>query len=413
MRARRVLLAQLALCVILAGCVSPATIEATVQEEGATPTRPLPVTRVLPTRTPTEEAQEPYCLDTSLWHRLWVYNLEVDGPPQAVRVGPDDDYWFLLQHSVVHRVGEGEYTRYRFGDLLDCSECSIESNGTIAIAPQGSAWIGLSNGLLEVARDGTVRYLESAEIFPESGDEEGPLVLVVDTAGRVWTSNTMGWLCHMEGAGWECVHLNELPSLTGSHAEPDRNVGYAMSAVRGRDDQIWFGTGLGFVLNYQGGRYAIEDLRDLFPGFRRIYGIGAMAFDELAGALWAVETTPPYCAEGILRDTMGVFSRGSDGEWVAFEKSLFSPGIEDACWGAFSSIAVTEDGRVWAGMTLRHGLVLYDGQNWRTLTGEPLPSTHPLFGAVCNFVEDIAATADGHLLVLNQLGIFEYVGADP
>jgi hypothetical protein len=63
-------------------------------------------------------------------------------------------------------------------------------------------------------------------------------------------------------------------------------------------------------------------------------------------------------------------------------------------------------------MTLRHGLVYFDNQNWHTLSGEPLPSTHPLFGAVCNFVEDIAATAGGHLLVLNQLGIFEYVGTD-
>jgi hypothetical protein len=207
------------------------------------------------------------------------------------------------------------------------------------------------------------------------------------------------------------VNLNELPSLTGSQPEPDRSVGYAVAGVRGQDDQIWFGTSIGFVLNYESGTYALEDLRDLFPRSSGIYTIGALAFDERSGTLWALETTPPVCPEGMLRESMGVFSRGSDGEWEAFEKSLFSPGIEDACWGAFTSIAVTQDGRVWAGMTMRHGLVFYDGEDWRTLRGEPLPS-----GAgrptSCNFVVGVAPAASGHLLVVNPYGIYEYVGTD-
>jgi hypothetical protein len=309
-------------------------------------------------------------------------------------------------------VAEGDYTRYYFDEVLGCGECSRESNGTLAIAPDGSAWIGVTNGMLEVARDGTVSFLESAAIFPEGGEDEGPLVLVVDTAGRPWASNTMGWLCHLEEEESHCVNLNELPPGMLSQA-PDRNVGWATSGIRGQSDQIWFGTRRGFILSYQSGRYALEDLHDLFPGFSRIARIGGMAFDEHTGTLWAVETMPPSCPEGTLRDAIGVFSRGSDGEWLGFEKSLFSTGIEDACWGAFSSIAVTENGRVWGGMTLRHGLVFYDGQNWRTLTGEPLPSTRALLGASCDFVVDVAANASGHLLVINQGGIFEYVGTDP
>jgi hypothetical protein len=342
---------------------------------------------------------------------LWVYNLEVDGPPQAVRVGPEDDYWLLYQHSVVHGVSEGQYTLYPFGEALGCGDCSNESNGTIAIAQDGSAWIGLSNGILEVARDGTVRFLESEGIFPEGADDVGPLVLVVDTAAMPWASNTMGWLCHMEEEEWHCVDLNQLLSLMEGQRQPDRNVGYATSGVRGQDDQIWFGTGLGFVLSYESGTYALEDLRGLFPRSSGIYTIGALAFDEQSGTLWAVETTPPVCPMGMLRESMGVFSRGSDGGWVAFEKSLFSTGIEDACWGAFSSIAVTEDGRVWAGMTLRHGLVFYDGQTWRTLRGELLPAGTGEYTS-CDYVVDIAPTLSGRLLVANAYGIFEYLGTD-
>ena len=411
-KSRRVSLSQLALSVLLAGCAYPPSIAATVPGEAATRARPLPETRVPATRTPSEAPQEPFCLDAALWDRIWVYDLDLDGPPQALSVGPGDDYWFLHQHSAVRRAPDGDYTRYGFGEAPGCAGCSSESNGTIAIAPDGSAWIGLVNGILEVSRDGTVRFLDSAGIFPEGGGDKGPLVLVVDTAGGVWASNTMGWLCHMQGEEWLCVDLNELPSATGSQSRPDTSVGYATSGVTGRADQIWFGTSLGFVLSYQSGRYALENLQTLFPGFGAIYAIGAMAFDERSGSLWAVETAPPECGEGLLTDTIGVFSRGADGQWLGFEKSLFSTGIEDDCYGAFTSIAVTQDGRVWAGMLMRHDLVYYENEKWYSVRGEPLPSTPTVPWTLCSNVRDLAPSASGHLLVSNLDGVFEYLGTD-
>jgi hypothetical protein len=308
-------------------------------------------------------------------------------------------------------VADGQYTLYPFGEALGCGDCSNESNGTISIASDGTAWIGLRNGILELGGDGRVRFRGSAEVFPESEDEEGPLVLVVDTAGSVWASNTVGWLCHMEGEGWGCVNQSELPPAAHSlFPYTDWSIGPVVSGVRGQDDQIWFGTGRGVILNYQSGTYAVQDLNELFPGF--ISRIGAMAFDEQTGTLWAVETTPPDCAEGHLYESMGVFSRGSDAQWLAFEKSLFSTGIEDACWGVFSSIAVTQDGRVWAGMVMRHDLVYYDNEDWYSVRGEPLPSTSSVPWTSCSYVVDLAPTASGHLLVISLGGVYEYLGTD-
>lgn len=69
-----------------------------------------------------------------------------------------------------------------------------------------------------------------------------------------------------------------------------------------------------------------------------------MAFDGRTGSVWAVETAPPRCIEGLYHETIGVFSRDYEGEWQGIEKSLFQTGVDDTCSGAFSSIAVMPDG---------------------------------------------------------------------
>ena len=94
--------------------------------------------------------------------------------------------------------------------------------------------------------------------------------------------------------------------------------------------------------------------------------------------------------------------------------------LRDYCFFPITSITTTPDGKVWLGMIYRHGIVYFDGREWRTMQGDVLPyiaeePDAPRFhGGDCvipgDLTVDLAVTQDGDLLALTYMGIFRFVG---
>lgn len=359
----------------------------------------------------TEESIEPTStavsipLLSSAWKMVWANDFQNNGRLRAIKQGTNNGIWLLYDEALIWLPTQGEAERFSLKEILGCVECRDEINGTLAVAQVDDAWVGLSSGLLVAKKTGEWFRLSSEDIIHTERDAEEIRVLLFDQHKEVWV-NFANILCKSNGDGWNCETFDELVVDSFFGAIDD-----IISATPGKDDQIWFGTRFGKIILYNSNIYIIDDL----PGFLKI---GDMAYNPKTETLWAINVYPPSCGEGVLSDSIGVYYKRDGNEWGSFPLSLFADCEGNLCYFPLTSIDVTTEGVVWLGMMFRHGLVYYDGIQWKTLEGETLPTYFDSCldwsnecGVPDCYTVDVLATHDGRLLVANRDGVFEYIGS--
>ncbi len=382
--------------------VSPVTIAPLTPSVTATPLVPF-ATSVEPRTTPTNTPDPLSC-----WNPLLI-SPDVENPtgfPVAIGEGLDNTIWVLYHNRVAQILKDGTVNLYKFQDFSDCGKCMDITNETMAISSAGDAWIGTPTGLLVVKKNGEWEEIPATKILPSAKESLGLKVLLSDKKGNIWVSNA-NTLCSYNGSSWKCK-VND-------------GVDEIISAVDGKDDQIWFGTTHGKIILFNGKEYDVSNLNDFFDTPISIKMISSVAFDGGTGSLWAASSTISSCSDTKFNAAnFAVFRRNPDGSWQTFAKDLFMKESNDSsgCGGAPTSIAVAKDGKVWLGMMRQLGLAYYDGVNWKALDGKVLPydlassssSNNSCVLPTDDWTTDVLVTRDGKLLVANRFGVFMYTG---
>jgi len=390
----------LSACASSAQSVSPVTTAPLTLSVTATPLVSF-ATSIEPLTTPTNTPDPLSC-----WNPLLI-SPDVENPtgfPVAIGEGLGNTIWVLYQNRVAQILNDGTTNLYKFQDLLNCGKCADVTNDTMAISSEGDAWIGTPTGLLIVKKNGEWEQIPTTEILPSAKESLGLKVLLSDKKGNIWVSNA-NTLCSYNGSSWKCK-VND-------------GVDEIISAVDGKDDQIWFGTMYGKIILFDGKEYAVSDLRNLTDSPASM--LVSLAFDEQADSLWAASSMISSCSDTKRNSSSAaVFKRNPDGSWQTFAKDLFMKESNDSsgCGGAPTSIAVAKDGKVWLGMTRQLALAYYDGVNWNALDKKVLPydlASPPSSTSSCllpkdDWITDILVTRDGKLLVSNRFGVFMYTG---
>ncbi len=372
--------------VTTANAIIPVASE-TPLEATSTPTAPMVAS------TP----EIPSCWKEPVWPIDPARRYDPYGPLRDMEESPENVFWLLYYDALVWQPDNGKASIFRFQEMLGCDKCQDIINGSMAVSPEGDAWLGLSTGLLVVDRQGAWKQIPVGEILPIPSDTSNVHVLLYDQNGNIWVSNR-NRLCYYDGAEWVCKVLDE--------------VNVVLSAVSGKADQIWFAASFGKIIHFDDGEFAVYDLAEMSPSMY-LSDIGSMAYDAQTDTLWAASLDPPGCSES----ENGVIQRNADGDWSAYKKRLFAREQVDFCFYPLTSIAVTPDGKVWLGMVHRHGLVYFDGLDWRTLAGKKLPyisDTQLPSDSKCalpeDYIVDLLVTHDGSLLVGTYSHPILYIG---
>jgi len=352
----------------------------------------------------------PIISDMSIcWDSVWAGEIDY-GLISNLAEGESNSLWILLDNALIRLSDDGTEMVIDFREILGCEECGDIVNGTLAITSTGSAWVGLTTGLLIVDKNGKSNIIETNAILHPNSDLLNLRVLLSDNNETMWVSNANS-ICSYNKTGWNCNSFKQLEGeivIASTRFEEYDNI---HSAATGQDGQIWFGTTRGRIIQYSDNQFSIFDLSLIgYP----MTELDSMAFDHQHNTLWVITTRPPSLGEGPMDDPLGVISRNSKGEWTAYKLSLFARKQDDLRNNPLTSIATAPDGIVWLSMLYRHQLVYFDGVNWKTLGGENLPHIESGNSAFnndsCERMDDpnifkILPTNTGKLLVANLGGV--------
>jgi hypothetical protein len=347
-------------------------------------------------------------LDQDCWEQV-SENLFHLGRPLALTESQDGVIWVAFDFGLMKLFGN-EQKEFSFKTIEGCEKCY--AGDRLVVTENGEVWVGVSGGLIHVKNE-KPELIPYSDIFPENSNNKlGLRILLATKSGTLWVSDIQtGNVCAYK-TNWNCFN-------PFSANENDQIV----SAVALEENDIWFGSEFGKIFEYKDWKLLSYDVNSLFPGYAGWKKIGSLAFDKKNGTLWAVETNPPNCAETFSSPGIGVIKRTKDGHWSMLEKGFFDRYKDNKCYGNLSSITVDSNNQVWLGMNGRYGVVIYDGVEWKTLSGKMLPARQLLdrkqdqlnhIDVKCQIDDDqyitnnIFAPEHGGLLVLNGYSILRY-----
>lgn len=371
---------------------SPIQLTIPAWEVTITPTNEFPADEVATIPTPSSLDQP--TPDLGCWEQRIDDLYESYGVPFVIQEDINETLWVLYQRALVKVNGHNQ-TSYEFADMLECETCV--ATGTMAVTPSGEIWMGFSDGLVRL-NGSQWQHIPLNAVLPEGQNRLGLRVLMSTPYGTVWVSDYEGNVCSYHGK-WRCFR----PITEDRYDE-------IISAVSESDSHFWFGSKFGRIIEYQDGVRHTYSLHTLFPG---LYGrkVGALAFDQSSGTLWAIETNPRRSFEGEAYPNIGVIKKTKDGKWSVFEKSLFDKLPTNQCGWPLTSMAIDSRGRLWLGMIFCYGVVYYDGTDWKTLSGKALPfradAIEDKFPLTDDYIISLYRSQDGGLFVLNRAGVFQ------
>jgi ligand-binding sensor domain-containing protein len=282
----------------------------------------------------------------------------------------------------------------------------------MSLLPNGEIWIGSMEGLLHFNK-GQMEFVSDTKILPLQARILEWRVLAGTPAGDIWVSDQQNNVCRLN-QGWKCFQpIQEDPADT------------VLSAAFVGENHLWFGSRSGRFLEYNQGTWKTYQISRLFQQPYKTQKIGSMAYDPKSGMLWALETSMPQKEPGTgAVPGIGLITRTKDGKWNLLEKSFFDRFKDNNFNGVLKTIAVDQNSHAWIGMIDRYGVVEYDGSGWKTMAGEKLPIKPAFFqyeeerhhqDTKCqllqdDYIIDLDTPAQGGLLVLNNLGVFQYQG---
>jgi hypothetical protein len=364
-----------------------------------------------PTMTPALNSHFPV-LDKNCWKTLLSRdNFRKYSVPLSIREGQKGEIYILYRYGLV-RFYKDQVFEFDFKVLFKCEKC--HSFGKIAVLPNGDVWVSYSEGLLHIQED-TIELVPFEKVLPKHNVENSLLVLTFTPAGVLWVSDNDGHVCQYNKR-WTCYQPIVMKDDT-----PDS----VKAAVAIGEDQIWFGSYRGIIVEYENGVWKLYDLPKMFPQYPEWKEIGSMAYDKNTGRLWAVNTGGPSCRmDGKRNPEIGVFSKTKEGKWTIYSYDLFDRFTDNDCLGKLGAITIDANSRVWLAMENRYGVVSFVGKDWKTLSGKILPAgqlidrgqerkTH--VNEKCQldedeYIFDIYAPARGGLLMLSNFGSYQYIG---
>lgn len=222
---------------------------------------------------------------------------------------------------------------------------------SVSVAGDGTVWAGTAKGTL--AFDGAEWTTHDLDL---SGDGSIPAV-ATGADGTVWAGSPDGlWAFHDQE--WT---IHAAGGLASNHIT---------SVALAGDDEIWAAGERGVSTLADGDRaaYSLDELPELRAVDREEEGSTTrMRRNHLSSVAVADDGTVWVASN------QGV-SRFADGAWTTDTAAdgLHSgqPQDFDEHWPGVTSVAVADDGTVWAGGALEDGLWVFDGQQWQTKTRE-------------------------------------------
>ena len=326
----------------------------------------------------------------------WVWSGYEFGRVREIAESPSNILWVLHDNGLVRLAPDGMKRVFDLREMLGCEECMEIINGTLAISPDGNAWVGLSTGLLIIDKTGEWKTIATDVIVPQLEHPLEAYVLLTDKNGNIWV-RIRNNLCSYDGKEWGCQPVK-------LRFESDR----IMSAVMGQDDQIWFGTYEGEIIQFDQNEFLVIDVPE-----KDFQNIRSLAFDHQTNTLWAVSSSVSKYQEVNKNYPSKILQRTADGSLIFHETSLFLWDGSACDPPLFTSVAITPDGIVWVGMFFCHNLIYYDGVNWKGLDGTTLPYANSeetektqenqcgLFGG---YIVNVFVAEDGRLLFFDQGG---------
>ncbi len=249
----------------------------------------------------------------------------------AIKIDPDGRTWMSDHGSGLARYANGTIqARYTITDGLPSPYVNA-----IATAPDGSIWIGTSDGIARFDPSADSDGGHSWTTYPFAEELGDPSVqdVAVASDGTIWVGSSKPGLLHWDGQRWE--HITDPENRIGDHT---------LDIEIAPDGTLWCATSAGLAL-YKDGTWSIG----------------------WSGEVFAVELGPAgsaYIVEGKEDHTVW---RYVDGEWQSLHP------VGDPYIGAVLHVA--DDGAVWIG-TL-HGAFRYDGQTWHQFSArDGLPHDH-------------------------------------
>lgn len=178
---------------------------------------------------------------------------------RVVSVAPDGALW-VAGFQGVFRV-DGKHARV----VVPAAKLRGSMATALRIDTDGTAWVGLSDGLLSVSPDGTktVRY-RTREGLPD----DFVRALLRDRHGALW-AGTNGGLARFEHGRFAGV-------TGGSNAEQD----WVRSLFEDREGNLWVGTNTG-LNSYHDGRFTLYSRQEGLPGDKP-----TVVHQDRAGAVW-------------------------------------------------------------------------------------------------------------------------------
>lgn len=241
------------------------------------------------------------------------------------------------------------YTRYTTDDGLPAN------TGSIAIAPDGTVWLGTSLGLAHFEGSKWITY------------SAGPLLrgglraMAVAPNGSVWIGNDDG-ISYFSGKRWTNLTLSDSLELVDSMAFTP-------------DGTLWCGVFRNGVFCFDGERWKHDIIEELDKGGPSVSRI----FVEPDGVVWCVASNVAYRFDGRVWSEFSIWQRQDGVLWI--ETSDYGVhqynGVEWTVWDelpfhdnkgyrgmSISAVHIASDGILW--IAARDGLFRFDGHQWTT-----------------------------------------------
>lgn len=236
---------------------------------------------------------------------------------------PNGNMWFGGGSGVVFYDGE-TWTTYTYKDALDGKTVS-----SLAITPDGILWLGTaSNGVLNFDGNHWKAYTTEDGL---SGNEITAIETTED--GDLWVASHTG-ISLFDGQNW-----TSYPRLSTVEDDYVQDIGITTDGI------VWFGLSQGVLVHYDGEQWF---------------------HDDLAGYICCLTTT----SDGALWIVAGYPNKGGHIVRLAEEMVVFS----DYAFQQYppSTISAGKNNVVWIGTSGGYQAAYYDGNTWRTLSGEDI-----------------------------------------
>ena len=317
-----------------------------------------------------------YCAENLREWKFIVYPNLVYHTPLSVREGPTGTFWVVSEIGVTKYTGDPvnnvEVTAVFSSsfEALGCEGC--ESNGSIGITSRGDAWLGTTKGVVIVNNDGGSKIIKGGNIFKRDPGEAAHVELVTGD-GKILLTNGGTEICLAESSSrFSCRVLKFLGSPDTPIFEKDHILSAAMNGV----DSFWFTTAKSHLIlyNYRNDTYQEYDLEQKFPEME-IGSLRQIVVQSETGYLWGISSPLTRKSD---KPYLDVFRYSRDGEWDAFDESVF--GKEGY---GLATIAAMADS-IWVGMAYRQGMAYYDYHRgiWRPMKDDNVDDTCWLRGTM-------------------------------